>query len=94
MSKPNVNHDNPLLGAFIEITSAVSALNMEPTPLPVNEVRGPYLSDRDQYAKHATEHLSAASQNVANISVELHKIHEIAFKSGNHEILHILQKLI
>jgi len=66
MSEPLVfqpdSHDNPIQSAMNEIVSAISALNMEPDPLPVPE--GKYLSEVDGWAKHAVEHLQAAIQTL------------------------------
>lgn len=56
MSAPK-NHDDALIGALYETVSAMSALNMEPDPLP--GLQGGYLSERDGWAKHAVEHLHA-----------------------------------
>lgn len=56
MSAP-LFYGNPLQGALIECLSAMSALNMDPSPIP--GAIG-YLSETDAWAKHAMEHLQTA----------------------------------
>ncbi len=55
--QPITNYANPLNGALNELFSAMSALNMEPNPLPAPEQTGSYLSETDGWAKHSMEHM-------------------------------------
>lgn len=58
MSAPRTDYVDPIEGARIELISAMSALNMEPSP--IEHPIGPYLSDRDEWARHAYEHIIVA----------------------------------
>ena len=60
MSEPR--HGHSLQHALSEIISAESALNMEPEPM--EEPTGQYLSETDQWAAHAMEHLHAAFDTI------------------------------
>ncbi len=55
--EPITNYTNPLNGALNELFSAMSALNMEPNPLPAEKQTGHYLSETDGWAKHSMEHM-------------------------------------
>lgn len=57
MSEPGTWKD-PFEGLIHELISAQNALNMEPEQLA--EPEGPYLSDRDRWAKDAYQHIVAA----------------------------------
>lgn len=66
MSKPILESENPIQGAMNEVVSAMSALNMEASPVQPAPVREPdsrpiYLSESDEWAKHAMEHLHAVA---------------------------------
>ncbi len=50
---------DPAHAAISELISAMSALNMEPSPKPASE-GATYLSDTDEWAAHAYEHIAAA----------------------------------
>jgi len=52
--------------AIGELIGAQSALNMVPSP--IENPQGEYLSDRDEWAKHAYEHISAVIQGLANLT--------------------------
>lgn len=63
MSAPKNDYEDPLHGALCEIISAQSSLNMYPAP-----IEGPprrYLSESDEWAQHAMEHLHAAFDLIA-----------------------------
>ena len=99
MGKPNLNHNNPALGVFIEITCGISALRMEPKPIPVEKADGPFICDRDEWAKHSIEHFDAASQNLINLQNELRRVHALISKnevksSETIEAMEILENLI
>lgn len=56
---------DPIRGAIGEVTDAISALNMHPSPIPVeNQVPNNegYLSYTDAWAQHSMEHLRAAME--------------------------------
>ncbi len=72
--KPITNHPDPLHGAVSEIISAMSALNMEPNPLPIAEQTGRYLSETDGWAKHAMEHLQEACNQLTKAQQENAKL--------------------
>ena len=58
MGKPRLCLNKPCYGVIIEITSAISALNMVPSP--IADPKGDYLSDKDEWAAHSIEQMSAA----------------------------------
>lgn len=65
MGDPIKHCQDPINGAVNEIISAQSALNMPPklvpgTPQEWPDGRPPFLSEADEWAKHAYEHLNAA----------------------------------
>ncbi len=63
MSKPETNHADPLQGACMEIHHGLSALNMQPDPIPPEEQtpdNNGYLSQTDRWVEHAYEHFHAA----------------------------------
>jgi hypothetical protein len=60
MSKPIEGLRNGIDGAINEITSAMSALNMEPEPLKNTYGNGLWLSETDAWVSHAYEHLKVA----------------------------------
>ncbi len=65
MCKPETNHTEPLRGAVSEIISGLSALNMQPDPIPPEEQtpdNNGYLSQTDRWVEHAYEHFQAAIQ--------------------------------
>ena len=62
MSKPIEGLKNSIDGAINEITSAMSALNMEPEPLNATLGNGNWLSETDAWAFHAYEHLQVAQE--------------------------------
>ncbi len=71
--KPLTHYTNPLDGVVSELMSAMSALNMEPDPLPRDQwpdkEGGPvYLSERDAWAKHSMEHMHAAFDQAAKVA--------------------------
>lgn len=99
MSKPVLNHANPALGVFLEVTSGLSALRMEPKPIPAEKAYGPFICDRDEWAKHAVEHFHAASQNLLNLQDELRRVHALISKnevktSETIQAMEILENLI
>jgi hypothetical protein len=55
-----MEHADKLNGAMNEIVSAMSALNMEPSPIPAVDDEMRFLSESDAWAKHCMEHLEAA----------------------------------
>ena len=64
MSEPFTGtSDNPIQTAIHEMISAMSALNMEPDPIPVpDDGQIHFLSERDKWAAHCMEHLHSAFQ--------------------------------
>lgn len=62
MSDPRTDYRDTPQGIVTELISAMSALNMEPSPLPPDEIKHDtgYLSDTDMWVRHAMEHLHAA----------------------------------
>lgn len=77
MSAPFDHYEDPLQGALNELVSAMSALNMKADPVNPPPVREPnsrpvYLSESDNVAKHAMEHLHAVFDliNKANAARE------------------------
>lgn len=60
MSEPKINWEVPIQGVVHEMMSAMSSLNMEPSPLATPT--GTYLSETDAWAQHAMSHLTAACQ--------------------------------
>lgn len=60
MGDPRKEYENLLQGALIEIISAQSSLNMQPNPVKKPPKDARYLSELDEWAKHAMEHLRAA----------------------------------
>ena len=60
MSNPRIDYDAPAYGVGIELISAMSALNMETTPIEDVPEDAFYLSETDAMAKHAYEHMHAA----------------------------------
>jgi hypothetical protein len=58
MGAPSTDHRDALEGALQELISAMSALNMEPDPIP--GATG-FLSDTDAWVRHAMEHLTAVA---------------------------------
>lgn len=63
MSEPKIDWDIPLQGIVYEVMSAMSSLNMEPSPLV--PPKGTYLSETDEWVEHAMSHLTAACQLAA-----------------------------
>jgi hypothetical protein len=68
VSAPRTDYEDPLHGVIAELISAQSSLNMEPEPLEKPLGDGQFLSERDKWASHAMEHITAAI--------------DIAFKAG------------
>ena len=62
MSDPRTDYRDAPQGVITELISAMSALNMEPEPLPADQIKHDtgYLSDTDKWVRHAMEHLYAA----------------------------------
>lgn len=62
MSDPRTDYRDTPQGIVTELISAMSALNMEPSPLPPDEIKHDtgYLSDTDKWVRHAMEHIYAA----------------------------------
>jgi hypothetical protein len=58
VSEPSIDNFDSLQGAMSELISAISALNMEAAP--ISGATG-YLSDTDEWARHATKHLHAVA---------------------------------
>lgn len=54
---PNTHTENFIKNTLHDIVSAGCALNMEPSP--IADPQGTYLSDTDEWAQHASEHLLA-----------------------------------
>lgn len=67
MSAPRM-YNNPLEGIIAEATSAISALHMYPKPIPrlPNDEDQGYLSDTDEWCRHAVEHLNAVIDHALN----------------------------
>lgn len=59
MSNARTDYSDKLVGATLEIVSAISALNM---PDDVENPEGEYLSEKYKWAIHAMTHLEAALQ--------------------------------
>ncbi len=68
MSSPKVSYKSKTYGAIMETNSAITSLNMEPSPL--ESPTGPCLSERDYWARHAMEHLKAAQQLAVESNVQ------------------------
>ena len=60
MSDPREEYDCPMQGVVHELISAMSALNMEPSPIDSPKKNAIYLSETDEMAKHSMEHMNAA----------------------------------
>ena len=63
MCTPRTDHEDPVRGAQMEISSAMSALNMHADPIPESKQlpdNPGYLSYTDAWAQHAMEHMDAA----------------------------------
>lgn len=78
MSEPRT-HTNPLEGARSELISGLSALHMEPQPLPENEQGDDgYLTDLDYWAQHAQKHFYMAYEELSRVSEAVHRLqHQI-----------------
>lgn len=77
MSEPveEYEHEDALSGAIHQIQGAISALNMEPEPIPEEEVdpEGTFLTDLDKWANHAEKHLNAALRIISTFKSELER---------------------
>jgi len=60
MGAPRTDYSNHIEGIIQELISAQSSLNMEPSPISPEYEGGFYLSETDEWAKHAYEHIGAA----------------------------------
>lgn len=62
MSDPRTDYRDAPQGVITELISAIFDLNMEPEPLPADQIKHDtgYLSDTDKWVRHAMEHLYAA----------------------------------
>ena len=67
MGDPRTDYAKPIDGVIQELMSALSSLNMEPTPIAPENEGGFYLSETDEYAKHAYDHISAALKLVTKL---------------------------
>lgn len=92
MSAPIINHEDAIQGALSELVSAMSALNMEPDPLPIPADDRPYhyLSEVDGWAKHAMEHMHAvfelltlAARDRENLRAQIFRL-QIKVLEGKH----------
>lgn len=70
MSEPRTDYHSLPNGITTEIMSAMSALNMNPEPLPPDQIKHDtgYLADTDRWAAHAMDHLHAAYALVQKMS--------------------------
>lgn len=62
MSKPNIHKQNFIDNTISDCISAVSALNMLPSP--IENPEGDFLCNTDEWAKHAEEHLMTIITNL------------------------------
>jgi len=67
MGSPHTTAKNRVHGARSQIISAMSCLNMPASPITPNP-GSVYLSQTDEMAKHAMEHLQAAFDYLADVS--------------------------
>lgn len=79
MSEPNPNHPIPFVGVSSEVSSAMSALNMEPLPLAKPLGDHGYLSETDHWAAHSRDHLFAALSNLSHLSEKIRKANLLVF---------------
>jgi len=62
MSKPNIHKLNIINNTITDTISAVSALNMLPSP--IENPEGDFLCNTDEWVKHAEEHLITIITNL------------------------------
>lgn len=65
--KPFMDAKDPVMGARMEIISAMSSLHMRPEPLENPSSKEDYLVFQDKWAAHAHEHLEAAIEYLNRI---------------------------
>lgn len=80
MSEPLRTSEDALLAVLSEIVSAESALNMEPRPIEAPRHGAKYLSERDEWAQHAMEHLRAAFKFGTEAQVERERLKTKIFR--------------
>jgi hypothetical protein len=80
VSKP-FTEGKPLSGAQSEMVSAMSALNMEPDPIPyVKSDNGPvFLSQSDGWAKHSLEHIHQAFEFISDAKKKIEAVKTLVF---------------
>jgi hypothetical protein len=91
MSAPNpISLQNPWYSFTTEMMSGMSALNMEPNPIPVDELDeyDRFLSETDKWVKHAVEHFEVAIQ-----ATEMIRDREKALASRNEVLEKELKEL-
>lgn len=82
MSTPFTEAEDPVGGAISEISSAISALNMEPSPIKKTleewEESSRSLAETDEWAAHAVEHMRAAIQYMQQVQIKIDSIRHFA----------------
>lgn len=100
MSEPFKNYEDHAHGVISELVSACSALNMEPDPIPAEEIeriredRGyAWLSDTDRWVSHSMEHIhqaireaEKAGDKIRQLESRLHRISVAAIERSNEKI--------
>jgi len=76
MGNPRSNYSDPIQGAINEIISAVSSLNMEPSPSAKKEY-GTWLSESDTNVAHSIEHLREALNQLEKLTAVRIKIQSL-----------------
>jgi len=67
MGDPKTDYSDPISGIFQELIAAKSSLNMEPEPIAPENEGDFYLSQTDNWAKHAYNHIDAALKILSNM---------------------------
>ena len=82
MSKPFdlSKAERPWQYTACEITSAMSSLNMFPSPIDPPPEGARYLSELDNWVKHAMEHLFAAIDGTNACQVEMERLRTRAYQ--------------
>lgn len=85
MGKPFLPNESnkdsdPIKMAQNELVSAISSLNMSPTP--IENPEGFYLSETDHMAKHSQEHIQAAFEWLIKANLEKSSLQHEIWKLG------------
>lgn len=83
MSKPREDWKAPIHGASHELVSAMSALNMEPSPIKSPDETAIYLSETDEMARHSYEHMQAAMTCLIKAQQQLENLQKRCLKMGD-----------